>query len=61
VNSIINITNGIYSGTFTGVARIMSSASVTLLKKNFNIVYIPYNIGTALFTYDNATLTYKGS
>jgi hypothetical protein len=51
----------VYSGTFTGVARIFSSSSITLLKKNFNIVYTPYTIATASFNTDGATNIYKGS
>ena len=41
VSSIINITNGIYSGTFTGVARVFSSSYVTIMKSSFNVIYTP--------------------
>lgn len=39
----------------------MSSASITLLKKNFNIVYSPKTIVSASFQYDNVSSVYKGS
>jgi hypothetical protein len=62
VSSIINITNGVYSGTFNGIVRTLSSASITLLKKNFNIVYTPNTISASnIQFYNDTTYIYKGS
>jgi hypothetical protein len=44
VNSVLNFTNGVYAGTFTGNVRLFSDAGLTLYKENFNVVYNPYTI-----------------
>jgi len=65
VSSILNFTNGVYSGTFPATVRIFSSGSVTLMKNSFNIVYTPYSIvsGNASFSMVNTITStlYKGS
>jgi hypothetical protein len=65
VSSIINITNGVYSGTFTGRTRIFSSAGLTLFKRTFSIVYTPYtlaNVNTSFWMDTNTNLyLYKGA
>ena len=60
VASKINITNGIYGGTFTGTARVFTSTSMTIMKENFNIVYNPYTMsGTYVdFWFDTGTIGY---
>ena len=54
------MTNGVYAGTFTGTARVFTSASLTILKKNFNIVYTPYSMASNVvdFWMDTGTFTY---
>ncbi len=65
VASVLNITNGVYSGTFVGTAQLYSSGSVTVYKQNFNVVYNPYPItgGNARIWMDTGTIDtlYKGS
>ena len=46
VVSKINITNGVYGGTFTGTARIFNDNYVTIMKQNFDIVYSPYTMSS---------------
>lgn len=63
VSSKLNFTNGVYSGTFTATARLFSSASITIYKQQFNVVYTPYTISSYSFWMDTATnpYLYKGS
>lgn len=65
VNSQLNFTNGVYSGTFTATARLFSSSSITIYKQQFNVVYTPYTIpgGSYGFWMDTGTNPYlfKGS
>lgn len=65
VSSVLNFTNGVYSGTFTATAQLFSSASLTIYKQNFNVIYTAYAIttGNAGFWLDSSTMStlYKGS
>ena len=61
VSSVINMTNGKYSGTFTAVARVFSSSYVTIMKNSFNVVYTPYTITSFSFAKEGSTTIYKGS
>lgn len=65
VSSVLNFTNGVYAGTFTATAQLYSSASLTIYKQNFNVIYTPYAItsGNAGFWLDTGTINYlyKGS
>lgn len=61
VSSVINMTSGKYSGTFSGQAKVYSSSSLTLMKTNFNVVYTPRTITSAAFYSDGAYPIYKGS
>lgn len=49
ITSTVAMTNGIYGGTYTGLARAYSTASVILFKGTFNAVYSPKSIVTAYF------------
>ena len=55
VSSILNLTNGVYSGSFNAVAQCYSYAGLTVLKKTFTITYTPKPISTVNFYSDNAT------
>lgn len=59
ISSKINITNGVYSGSFTGVARVFTSSYVTILKSSFTVTYVPYTITTATFAKAETNI-YKG-
>jgi hypothetical protein len=66
VTSRLNFTNGIYAGTFTATARLFSSASLTIYKQRFNVVYTPYTITSSSFYMDAAASStlgklYKGA
>lgn len=61
VASSISMTNGIYGGTYAGVARAYSSASLILFKSTFNVVYSPKNIVTAYFEKLTSNTLYKGA
>jgi hypothetical protein len=54
------MTNGIYAGSYAGLARAYSSASLTIYKSTFNVVYSPNTIATAYF-YKESNLIYKGA
>ena len=58
VSSKINITNGKYSGAFTGVARVFTSSYVTIMKSSFTVTYTPETITSASFY--KAETIYKG-
>lgn len=49
VSSSISMTNGIYGGTYAGLARAYSSSSLIIFKSTFNTVYNPNTIVTAYF------------
>lgn len=49
VSSSLSMTNGIYAGSYGGVARAFSSTSLTLFKGTFNTVYNPKAIVSAYF------------
>jgi hypothetical protein len=59
VSSRINITNGVYSGTFVALARVFTAAGVTIMKSSFNTVYTPQTITSVSFY--NLETVYKGS
>lgn len=61
VSSSIAMTNGIYAGTYPGVARAYSSASLIIYKSTFNVVYNPNNIVTAYFYKETSNTLYKGA
>jgi hypothetical protein len=60
VSSILNFTNGVYSGTFNALARVFTSASLTILKTSFTLTYTPYTISSISF-YNSESTVYKGS
>jgi hypothetical protein len=43
------MTNGIYAGSYSGLARAYSSANLIVFKGTFNAVYNPRSINTAGF------------
>ena len=43
------MTNGIYAGSYPGLARAYSAANLILFKGTFNAVYLPRVISTAGF------------
>lgn len=49
ITSTVAMTNGIYGGTYAGLARAYSTASLILFKGTFNAVYNPNSIVTAYF------------
>ena len=55
------MTNGIYAGTFAGVARVFLSTSLTHYKCTFNTVYNPRTITNAYFYKDTGNQLYKGA
>ncbi len=63
VSSKLNFTNGVYAGTFTATARLFSSASITVYKQQFNVVYNPYTMISYNYFMDTGTspYLYKGS
>jgi hypothetical protein len=65
VSSTVNFTNGVYSGTFFATAQLYNSASITIYKQKFNVVYTPYAItgGNYGFWMDTTEMSYlyKGS
>jgi hypothetical protein len=58
VSSKLNFTNGVYSGTFTATARLFSSASITIYKQQFNVVYNPNAIVSYGYWMDTGTNPY---
>lgn len=61
VASSIAVTNGIYGGTYPGLARAYSSSSLILFKGTFNAVYNPNSIVTAYFYRDTGNTLYKNN
>lgn len=60
VNSILNFTNGVYSGTFNAVARVFTTASLTIIKTSFTLTYTPYTISSISF-YNSDSTIYKAN
>lgn len=60
VSSVINITSGIYSGSFPALVRVMSTTSLTLMKTSFTVVYTPRPIVSISF-YNSDSTIYKAN
>ncbi len=60
ITSKIDISNGLYSGTFSALTRCFSSTSLTVFKSYFNLIYTPNPILTVSFS-KNANVLYKGA
>ncbi len=55
------MTNGIYAGTYSGIARAFSSANLVIFKGTFNVVYSPKAITSAYFNKETTNTLYKGA
>lgn len=53
--------NGIYGGTFDGLARAFTNDGLTLFKGTFDITYTPRSISTAYYILRSGQTIYKGA